>query len=723
MAQRVIQLLRSSSIYLTKDAAKTTVGAMTGQDGEIRIARYYGPEYTKEGQTVKDVKDLLCVYHSVASGENNQGWTFIEDASDISDILSGLDGNINATAPQTAGADPTATDPDMVVTAVLEVDGKVTGAAANITSITLDGYAEQTAAAVAATDSLGVALGKLQGQINGMDLAAVGGSGKIVTTVSEADGKVSATAIDTADAVLTGYAASTSNTGAIAATDTLEQAFNKVENAIAANDITAGDDSITINTTGGGKALSVNVDGTTIVKDSTTGALKSNLTIIKEDANTSGVTLDTNVKEQYKLVYDGSTTALGQVIKIYKDSALQEVYLGSDQDTINASTGVITKVTVTDPQSMNFAYQLADGTYSLTKIDVSKFLTESEFGDGLQVSGAGVVSVKKDATSGKVRIADTPSGVTPGDAGDTGLVDVLTVSSNGVKVDNIQAAITYAVQNASADIAISAQGDDYITAAVDANNNKKINVTADVQTLTATAGTPGTYGTDGSQTTAPVDGTLSGTADSLADGADIATKVKTYVDGQVAIEAARSDAKNKADIKTAVEALDATVGSTTVASDKHVAVQVVEADGVLTGVTVTESDIASATDLTNEIAARKAVDGQSGDTYTANSGANYISTATSLNNADVLLDTQVKANADEIANGLNSISASNTGVTVGAKSSKTQTVGLNLDTTSDTSTANNQYSSSQGNGGSGSNVLQITANGLYLSEVWDCGTY
>lgn len=104
-----------------------------------------------------------------------------------------------------------------------------------------------------------------------------------------------------------------------------------------------------------------------------------------------------NVKEEYALTKDG--TAVGSTIKVYKDSSLQEVYLGSSTDTINASTGVITKNTATDAQSLNFAYQLKDGTYSLTKIDVSKFLTQSEFGNGLAVSDAGVVSVKVDTTS------------------------------------------------------------------------------------------------------------------------------------------------------------------------------------------------------------------------------------------------------------------------------------------------------------------------------------
>ena len=51
----------------------------------------------------------------------------------------------------------------------------------------------------------------------------------------------------------------------------------------------------------------------------------------------------------------------------------------------------------------------------------------------------------------------------------------------------------------------------------------------------------------------------------------------------------------------------------------------------------------SANDLSNEIAARKAVDGQSGDTYTANSSATHISGATSLNDADIKLSNAITA--------------------------------------------------------------------------------
>ena len=53
----------------------------------------------------------------------------------------------------------------------------------------------------------------------------------------------------------------------------------------------------------------------------------------------------------------------------------------------------------------------------------------------------------------------------------------------------------------------------------------------------------------------------------------------------------------KDEIDRKINALDATGGTQTIATDKHVAVEVVEANGLITAVTVTEDDIASADDL------------------------------------------------------------------------------------------------------------------------------
>lgn len=86
-----------------------------------------------------------------------------------------------------------------------------------------------------------------------------------------------------------------------------------------------------------------------------------------------------------------------------------------------------------------------------------------------------------------------------------------------------------------------------------------------------------------------------------------AKDVKEYVDGAIAIEVARADAK----VLAAIKALDATVkdgldsaDDTQVAEGKHVGVKVVETDGVLTSISVVEKDIASKAALDAEIKAR-----------------------------------------------------------------------------------------------------------------------
>ena len=163
---------------------------------------------------------------------------------------------------------------------------------------------------------------------------------------------------------------------------------------------------------------------------------------------------DENVKEAYKVVsYQGDETAqtvytqVGDTVKIYKDSSLIESYLGSDADTVNASTGVVTKYAyelISNPttkvteeaydtlstdgkalyqpinsQSLNFVYQLVNGTYSLIKVDVSKFLAESEFKNGLEVSSSGEVSIKVDDNSD----------------------EYISVSENGLKLTGIKKAL------------------------------------------------------------------------------------------------------------------------------------------------------------------------------------------------------------------------------------------------------------------------------------------
>lgn len=721
MAQtKTIQLLRSSSVAASLEAAKTAIQTAGGtrKDGELLLGRYW----SGTGSSAV-IKSVIGIYHAnpdltPAEGETiTAGWTFIQDITSSSEGLQHLQNEVDLI--ETAlGFNDAGTKPDFDTT---------------------------NQDVILASDDVVAAIQKVANAIAGMDKAASAVNGQVVTTVSETNGVVSETKANVKDLQLGGYSKDTSATGAIGSTDTVNTALSKLENAIAANDVHSDDQSITVtDDVDGGTNIEVNVDAATIVKDGTSNALKSGLTIAKI---TTG--LSTNVKEAYQL-QDANHAQIGAQIDIYKDSALKEVYLGASTDTIDSSTGVITKNTVTDPQSMNFAYQLADGTYSLVKIDVSKFLTESEFSDGLQVNG-GVVSVKKDTSSGKVRTAATPPGATPGSADDTGLVDVLTVSSNGVKVDNIQAAIDYAVQNSSTSLAISAEGDDYITAAVDANNNKKINVTADVQDLTATAGTPGVYdSTTGAQTTAPVAGTLTGVADSLTDGDDVATKVKTYVDGAIAIEAARSDAKNLVDLKTVVEGLDGTATAssatnldTTPSADFKVLTKVAEVDGKVVETTVTNGSTA--------VTLKKlAATGAAADVSIADAGG--LITATTVEGAlqeiagnvqnvaivsnDVIVATPDTANHNTklsvtTGNGLEKTGTNNDtlsvkegdGITVDANGVAVD-AGLGLEINSTSNAVDIKIDSTSAKLGDGTDgMLTVSANGLKLADTWDCGTF
>ena len=121
---------------------------------------------------------------------------------------------------------------NQVIYKVSQTDGLVSSDQKNISAVKLAGYTvgADNSGKVATSDTLGTALGKLQGQINGMDLAAVSGTGNIITSVSQTDGKVSATKTAIKDIKLTEYQKG-NNSGAISPNDTLNEALSKLENA------------------------------------------------------------------------------------------------------------------------------------------------------------------------------------------------------------------------------------------------------------------------------------------------------------------------------------------------------------------------------------------------------------------------------------------------------------------------------------------------------------
>ena len=76
--------------------------------------------------------------------------------------------------------------------------------------------------------------------------------------------------------------------------------------------------------------------------------------------------LGTNVKDAYKLI-GKNNEQLGQTIKIYKDQSLKSV-------TFDGNT-----------QELVYTYIVSDGSESVVRVNVSAFLTEEEYGNGLQV--------------------------------------------------------------------------------------------------------------------------------------------------------------------------------------------------------------------------------------------------------------------------------------------------------------------------------------------------
>jgi hypothetical protein len=461
---------------------------------------------------------------------------------------------------------------------------------------------------------------QINAKINALDKAASAEDGKVVTTVSETNGVVSETKAKVKDLQLGGYSKDTTATGAIGSTDTINTALSKLENTVAANEISNSDHSITVTTASTGTDIAVNIKtGEKVIKLGNDGIytdIKISALTATEIGELPG---STNIKEAYKLL-DSDGNKLGDVIKIYKDSSLYNAYLGHMDDSITSSTDP-TVVPGTGDTALCFIYQKADGTYELVKVDVSRFLEEAEFLDGLTVNNH-VVKVLIDPTS----------------------ETFLTVSSNGVKLSGVQNAINTAIQalDVTAD---TAQAGQYVAAIKETDGLVAVKTRANVSEAVLNNYVKGTDGSDVAAT-------------------DTLNQAISKLENQISIASSAATSKVEKD----ANASHLTVTSTT------------GADNSVT-YTIGENDIASNSDLTAEIAARKAVDGQTGQTYVANGSTNYIGDATSLNDADVKLDAAIKANNDR------AISAENT---LQSELDTTQTgAGLNTDGTYTANTSSN----------------------------------
>ena len=221
---------------------------------------------------------------------------------------------------------------------------------------------------------------------------------------------------------------------------------------------------------------------------------------------------DANVLEAYKLIETGQTAAEGQIIKIYKDSALQDVELVVEDGEGNKG------------QFLKFTYDTVSGNTRIVYLNVSTFLHESEFSDGLQVSEAGVVSVKVDATS----------------------ESFLTVGADGIKLAGVQDAIDAAIAQEVTDRNTAIQNaSDEINAEISQNEE------ATAQALTRLNDRVGAL--EGSMGEGSVADQITAAVDALANGAVADNTAAIEVlngDGEGSVAKAVADAKGIIDAYT-----------------------------------------------------------------------------------------------------------------------------------------------------------------------------
>lgn len=129
-------------------------------------------------------------------------------------------------------------------------------------------------------------------------------------------------------------------------------------------------------------------------------------------------------------------------------------------------------------QSLNFVYILDDGTYQMVKVDVSKFLSESEFGQGLYVSETGMVRVLLgDGLHYKPSIGNTDKRIHVNI--DPTSNSALTVSQDGLKLD-----LTSITANQLNSVT---SGNNGITVSEKVNNNQSISLQLSETVKTNTA--------------------------------------------------------------------------------------------------------------------------------------------------------------------------------------------------------------------------------------------
>lgn len=298
------------------------------------------------------------------------------------------------------------------------------GSAGSVAELELNELKAKLGDGFTATDTVAKVIEKLKGgstktikeledKVTNLTLETVTGEGEVIASVAQTGGLVSATKLPLKDVKLKGYTKGTEE-GALVDGDTLVQALTKLENNATKSNVT------------------IKANEKVLEKDEH-NALFTNITLKKVEASSSAV------KEEYTIVgKDDTDLAVGNHIKIYKDSALKSISLVDENAEHTAG------------QFLKYVYVDLNGDEQTTYVDCSKFLIDSEFKHGLTVNTAGEVSIKIDTTG----------------------ENFLSVGENGVKISGVTKAIED-VKKAATTV-VSAATDQHISVeeSEGANGNK-----------------------------------------------------------------------------------------------------------------------------------------------------------------------------------------------------------------------------------------------------------
>lgn len=376
---------------------------------------------------------------------------------------------------------------------------------------------------------------------------------------------------------------------------------------------------------------------------------------------------DSNVKEAYKVVayigndYKTATTkeTVGEVIKIYKDATIHKIYLGNAGDTIDATTGVITSQTTPEPSE-----ETSSLNYAYIKADGKYAMASIPVGNFLRESEFKNGLHVNENGEVSVKVDEASEGF-------------LTVGEAGVKVSGVQDAITTAIGKLNT--TVESTGDGKVSVTVTEANGVITGVTV---------ATPGLA----SEADVVKEVTVNGI------NADVASnKATVTIDGT---DIAVADSTETYETTVYSAPFEGKVGTNHIATGDTVAAAFKKTENTISVL----ADEVIANEKVTTTAVSKLAESVGGVTntdgvikYTPKTNANYIGEATSVHDATVKLDAAIKNVA---SSGLTSVAGSQA-ITV----SENNTVSLKLD------------------GIKTDNALKINTDGLYLSNVWDCGEY